>query len=300
MPLWVDFGQWILERRHPDLDRLYTKPPGLIAELVKRRELEAELLDAFNDPGGKHRIHGQVTAGWLRAPRADGTSAQIAVTFQILSSARRGGRRLALNLIAAGPDGEPLEHLAERLAKGGAGRVPWTPVVAWATSALRSIEADARQASGKKGKQSKDGKDGKQGKDAKGARFEQRVAGVLDGIARRLSHDHRARGRRTDHAEARHDQGDRPTRMALADLARADDARVLRDVRRKTWIVLGERGRAHVFNPAGRLVTSIRYSPESIERKRRAGIWRPAQEGDAAELRAKVEKGDAVDGDEVR
>ena len=63
----------------------------------------------------------------------------------------------------------------------------------------------------------------------------------------------------------------------------AREEELLFDTRRETLIVLGERGRAHVFNQAGKLVTSIRYSPFSIERRRKNGIWRPAT---SAEIRA--------------
>ena len=100
---------------------------------------------------------------------------------------------------------------------------------------------------------------------------------MLTSIARRLEQERRSRARRTSHAEQRHAGGDRPTRMAIEDLARAGDGAILVDERRRTTIVLGRRGRAHVWNAAGKLVTSIRYSPESIERKRKQGIWRPAR-----------------------
>lgn len=69
----------------------------------------------------------------------------------------------------------------------------------------------------------------------------------------------------------------------MADLASVKDGDVLFDRRRETLIVLGERGRAHVFNSSGKLVTSIRYSPESIERRRQRGQWRPAS-GDEIEI----------------
>ena len=69
--------------------------------------------------------------------------------------------------------------------------------------------------------------------------------------------------------------------MALRDLARAGDDNVLFDLRRETLIVLGDKGRAHVWSAAGKLVTSIRYSPDSIGKKKKLEIWRQAiGEGD--------------------
>ena len=61
---------------------------------------------------------------------------------------------------------------------------------------------------------------------------------------------------------------------------------VFYDTRQKTLIVLGDKGRAHVFNDAGKLVTSIRYSPESIAKRKKIGRWRPATPEEIAALRA--------------
>ncbi len=260
LPRWVAFGQWLLERQHPRLDDIYRKPPRLVTERVSGQELGAEVLDIYRDDDADFRLHGQVTAGWYAVPpRHGGALAHIALSFQVISSRRR----FALNVLGRGPGGEPLGELYERLRV-----VPWQGVVAWGQQVLASIE----KAQTKNQRQAVEG----------------RIEGLLKGLERRLSQDQRARGRRTDHAEKRHHEGDRPTRMAFADLARGDAERVLFDRRHETLIVLGERGRAHVFNPEGKLVTSIRYSPESIERKKRQEIWRPASDEEVAALRDKA------------
>ncbi|MCP4662812.1 MAG: hypothetical protein GY856_46055 [bacterium] len=291
MPRFLDFAQWLLERQHPQLDHLYEQPPRLVTEVTSGRELTEQLVPAFRDRQIDYHVHGQVTAGWYRITRADNTTtAVLALSFQVLSSSHRGGRRrprrrdggakgaggrrLGLNVLASGPDGEPLEQLYHRL-----GSIPWTPVVQWSQSVLETIErAQSR-------------------KSATPELLSRRVEGLLNAIARRLEQDRRSRERRTQHAEKRHSAGDRPTRMAHADLARAGDDSVLVDTRRKTIIVLGERGRAHVFNSDGRLVTSIRYSPESIERKKSQEIWRPASADEVMTLRKKVGVGSAGNGE---
>ena len=76
--------------------------------------------------------------------------------------------------------------------------------------------------------------------------------------------------------------------MALADLARAHGENLLFDTRRETLVVVGERGRAHVFNLAGKLVTSVRYNPEIIERRRQNGVWRPAAAEEIRKVREQV------------
>lgn len=123
-----------------------------------------------------------------------------------------------------------------------------------------------------------------------------RLLGVLNGLARRLEKDRRAAERKTHHARERHAQGDRPTDMALADLARAGDEAVLVDRRQDTLVVLGERGRTHVFSAEGKHVTSIRYPPEAIERRRQRDLWRPAAPEEVAALREKLSTGGAAAG----
>jgi len=73
--------------------------------------------------------------------------------------------------------------------------------------------------------------------------------------------------------------------MALTDLARARPDRILFDTRNETVVVLGERGRAHVFNLEGRLVTSIRGEPSTVEKRRIKGIWRDASPSEVEALR---------------
>ena len=267
MPRFLDFGQWILERQNPHLDRLYLKPPKLVTDVVSGNELEAQLLPAFRDRKTHFRLHGQVTAGWFRVRRQDDSLGSLAVTFQVLSSAkkRRKGppqRRLGLNLLIRGFDDEPLEALYDRLDE-----LPWTAAVQWGQDALESIE----RSQGKKG--------------FKRQHMERRIEGVLQGIARRLQHDRRSRERRTDHAQQRHVEGDRPTRQAQKDLAQAKDDRIFFDSRRRTLVVLGPRGRAHVWSPNGKLVTSLRASPDSVQRKRKLDIWRLATSDEIIALR---------------
>jgi hypothetical protein len=75
--------------------------------------------------------------------------------------------------------------------------------------------------------------------------------------------------------------------MALADLRRTGREGLLFDTRHETLVALGDRGRAHVFNLEGKHVTSIRYSPPAIEKRKQQGRWRPAK----AEEISGLEKG---------
>ncbi len=282
-PQFQDFGQWLLERKHPEVDRLYRRPPQLVTGVVSGAELTRQVLGAFRERRLDYRVHGQVAAGWFPVLDRDGMPNVLALTFQVTSSGRKGrgggkgrkggkgrrggrpSRRLGLNVLGTGPAGEPLADLYDRL-----GQVPWAGAVRWSQQALDSIE----RSQGKKS--------------ATPERLSGRIEGVLNGIARRLEHHRRSRDRRTGHAQKRHREGDRPIPMALADLARAGEEGVLFDVRRETLIVLGDKGRAHVFNAAGKLVTSIRYSPDSIAKKKNLKIWRQATAEEIAALRQRA------------
>lgn len=264
LPRFLDLGQWLLEQKDPRVDLLYETPRRLIAHTTLGTELTNQLLPAFQDADSGYHIHGQVTAGWYSFPTNQGLEESLALTFQVVSSRPPNGqRRFGLNLIGIAPDEQPLENLFDHI-----GELPWMRSARWAQDALRQIERAASST-----------------RDADEEKRDKRIEGLLTGLARRLERHHRSRGRRTSHAQHRHRQRDRPTWKALSDLASAKDEDLLFDNRKKTLIVLGDRSRAHVFNRAGKLVTSIRYSPSSIERRRERRLWRSATDEEIASLR---------------
>ena len=264
LPRFLDLGQWLLKQSEPEVDLLYETPRRLIAPTTPGSELTSRLLPAFQDADSGYHIHGQVTAGWYSFPTLQGLQESLALTFQIVSSRPpQGQRRFGLNLIGIAPDEQPLENLFDRI-----GELPWMRSARWAQDALRQIERTTTR-------------DRTLDED----KLEERIEGLLSGLARRLERRDRSRRRRTGHAQHHHRQRDRPTWMALSDLTSARDEDLLFDTRKKTFIVLGSRGRAHVFNQTGKLVTSIRYSPASIERRRERRLWRSATDAEITSLR---------------
>ncbi|HET9226703.1 MAG TPA: hypothetical protein VFR31_08550 [Thermoanaerobaculia bacterium] len=241
-PRFQDMGQWLLQRRDPRVDLVYRDSPQLVATVSTGAELTGELLPAFLQQESGYKLHGQVAVGWYPAPDRQ----QLAVSFQVISSRAGGRRRFGLNVIGIGPGGGPLEHLYDRMVE-----VPWAGSVRWAQTVLGSIEHQLERAP-------------------------QRIEGLINALARRLEKGWRGEERRTRHAKVRHREGDRPTRMALADFAKANPENLLFDTRKDTLVVVGDRGRAHVFSREGKLVTSIRYNPAAIEKRRQNGVWRRA------------------------
>lgn len=272
VPRFADLGQWLLARRDPRVDLLYKESPQLLATVSPGTELTGELLPVFLQNESGYKLHGQVAVGWYSisgaAPTGNGHREPLAVSFQVLSSRSRGGRRrFGLNVIGIGPGGQPLEHLYDRV-----GEIPWSGSVRWAQTVLGSIEHQLER-SPRTPPQVVD----------------QRIEGLVSALARRLEKGWRGEERKTQHARVRHREGDRPTRMALADFARATPENLLFDTRRETLVVVGDRGRAHVFNREGKLVTSIRYNPAVIEKRRQNGMWRPAAREEVDEVRERLQ-----------
>ncbi len=273
LPRFVELGQRMVEVRHPEVDRLYGHRPALLTHVALGADLEKNLLPAFRDEVGDYRLHGQVVAGIYPARDEGGVPHPLALSFQVVSTGaggqggRGGRRRYGLNPVGVAPGGEPLEVLHDRI-----GEIPWAEAASWAQRTLGQIEewAARKPKGGPKAVQ-------------------RRLEGLLGGLARRLEKGRRSQDRKTRHGRKRHDDPERPTRMALSDLAVARDEQILRDTRRDTLVVLGEKGRAHVFSPRGKLVTSIRYSPASIEKKRSLGLWKPADGERVEALRKQVE-----------
>lgn len=97
------------------------------------------------------------------------------------------------------------------------------------------------------------------------------ILNQLGAMMRRIN----ARGQsRTRHAKKRHAQGNRPTGQAFRDARQVTPAHLLFDERRRTYVVLGRRSRAHLFTERGKHVTSIRLQQGELERKKNIGRWR--------------------------
>lgn len=259
IPSFIDLGELLLTRQDPRVGELFAEENTLVTHVMEGRELTERLLPAFRHAGRSYRIHGQVVAGWYRLPDPSGRRRALALTFQVVSSRFRGAPpRWGLNVLGGGPEGEPLTHLHDRM-----GAIPWTGAVRWAQSILRGTKGLTPR----------------------------RTLGLLGGLARRLERGQRSQGRRTAHAQRRHSDGERPTRMALLDLQRAGPEGLLFDTRARTLVVLGERGRCHVFNPAGKLVTSLRCPQTTIERRLNTGKWQPATAEQVDRLRRRTSSG---------
>jgi hypothetical protein len=266
VPRVVDFAPLRLARHHPRVAELYADRSPLLTLVTGGRELIANLLPAYREQLGGLRVHGQVAAGWYR-PRGGVDGGRLVATFQVLSAGHGSRRRFVLHTVGAAADPALLDALQD-----ADGRLPWVEARRWAETTLQEIAAAASSA-----------------RPPAAAAVEARLSGLLQHFAERLERPHRARQRHTAHGQQRHHAGHRPTRAAVADLRDAPPERVLYDARHETFVVLGPRGRTHVFGSEGKLVTSVRYPAATIDRRQKLGHWRPTSGQQSAALRERVE-----------
>jgi hypothetical protein len=255
------FLELCLERRPPRLDALYRDPPAVLALAMAGDELTGELLPGFGRGSASFRILGQVVAGLVPQGRE-----RVALTLQIVET-RPGRERLRLNVIGASPV-DIAAAAADSAPRSAAERLRRT--LEETRRRLAALERRAGVA------------------EARREPFDVRAA--LEPLLARLRGDleriWRPETHRTLHARERHLEAERPTGSALSDARRAGDDRLLADADQDTIVVLGPRGRTHVFSRRGRHVTSIHLEPGELARKLQKRRWRALPPDQAAAFRA--------------
>jgi hypothetical protein len=63
------------------------------------------------------------------------------------------------------------------------------------------------------------------------------------------------------------------------------DQAILWDTEKATIVVVGQKGRVHVFTPQARHVTSVVLQGSAIDRRRQQGRWREAEPEERGEFR---------------
>lgn len=261
-PTWIEFTSLCLERREPRVSALYRDPPAAIGLVQLAEDLGEPLLPEFESLAAGHQILGQVSVGLIPGPALgiDGDVGRVAFSLQVVSL-KGGAGRLMLNLI--GLD----ERALLEAAHGGSDR---------AEGLLKAIKATRRRLRSLKRRQVTQRTEGQ---DLPGVLHRTRVE-----LERALSPDRR----RTKHAQNRHESGDRPTLSAVGDATSAPLERLMEDTQRKTIVVLGRRGRAHIFSREGRHVTSLKLEPGELERKTIRRRWRPLSEAQARQFQSNL------------
>lgn len=260
-PEWVGFANLCLERKEPRVDRLFGESPEVLAMVIWADELGAGLLPEFARGRLGWKLLGQVVLGFVpRDFELKSREERVALTLQVVETTEpdsRGGvtRRLRLNVI-----GLPVATIAE-LAANGDGTSPAEAFRKVIRATRGRVDALGRRAALAY---------------RQGGRFDldEPVAQLLTRLRGDVLRVLKTRHYRTQHAVERHQSGERPTSLAIADALAAGEGRFFRDEHKDTVVVLGPKNRVHVFSTSGRHVTSLELMPNEVARRLELKRWR--------------------------
>ncbi|HEX5051788.1 MAG TPA: hypothetical protein VFZ65_08460 [Planctomycetota bacterium] len=257
-PVFADFVTMAIERKDPNIDRLLAGEDIVLTRVTMGRVLRTQQLAEFGGNSPVFKILGQVDAGLFRVLSAAG---KCAFSFQLLRGTTLEGRvRLRLHPVGAV---DPMD-LAD-------------PALMQILSRFqRQLDVEAMRLQG----QSQQGEIDE----------EAFVLPLLTELAQRLQSRTRHAGRRTQHGLERSETGQRPTSRAYPDAGEASDDSILWDLDQNTVVVLGPKGRVHVFTPHGKHVTSVMMQGAAIERRRHMGRWRLAEPEERGEFRIHIKR----------
>jgi hypothetical protein len=257
-PIFTDFVTMAIERKDPQIERLLAGEEIVLTRVTMGRVLRTQQLAEFGSHSPVFKILGQVDAGLFRVLGAAG---RCAFSFQLLRGTTLEGRvRLRLHAVGAV---DPMD-LAD-------------PALMQILSRFqRHLDVEAMRLQG----QLQNGE----------VDEEAFVLPMLQEFAQRLQSRTRNTGRRTQHGLERSEEGQRPTSRAYPDAGEAHDADILWDLDQNTVVVLGGKGRVHVFTPQGKHVTSVTMQGQAIERRRHMGRWRLAEPEERGEFRIHIKR----------
>lgn len=269
-PRFLEFAHLLLERGDSRAGSLFGDRPRVVALRMDARDLHRDLL-APPPPDCPVRVWGQVCAGPLDRDGGPGDESRdrFVLSLQVVETRTSTGRtRLRLNVLGAdvevlsswaGVAGRDSEERIRRLVRGLHGRL----------DALGRRVARERRRGGE-------------------ADLESAVSALLDRVRAEIEQAWSGDASRTRHALRRHLDGGRPTALAQTDAREASEERLRWDQERETVVVLGPKGRTHVFTPDGRHVTSIVLAPGEERRKETRQRWRPLTGAEVVRFRQAV------------
>jgi hypothetical protein len=261
-PIFTDFVTMAIERKDPQIDRLLAGEELVLTRVAMGRVLRTQQLAEFGAQSPIYRILGQVDAGLFKVLGAAG---KCAFSFQLLRGTTLEGRiRLRMHAVGAV---DPMD-LAD-------------PAVLQILSRFqRRLDVEAMRLEGQQ----------KQAGETAEVDEEAFVRPLLEDFARQLQSRSRSAARRTQHGLERSETGQRPTSRAYPDAGEAADADILWDVDQGTVVVLGAKGRVHVFTADAKHVTSVVMPGDAVGRRRNMGRWRLAEPEERGEFRIQVRR----------
>ncbi len=255
-PVFSDFVTMAIERKDKGIDQLLAGEDVVLTHVTMGRVLRTQQLAEFGSDSAVFKILGQVDAGLFRVL---GAEQKCAFSFQLLrGSTLEGKPRLRLHSVGK----VDLMDLAD------------PHILNILSRFQRRLDAESLRLEGRENNGETDD--------------EAFVLPLLQDLAQKLAGRVRSTGRRTQHAQSRSEDRQRPTPKAYPDAGEAADSAILWDVEKNTIVVSGPKGRVHVFTPLARHVTSVMMQGSAVERRRQQGRWRLAEPEERGEFRIQL------------
>lgn len=254
-PRWTTLLELLLEAKDERAGDVAKESSQPITLTMSRREIVGGMLDSFAEKRRAYDICGQLILGYFRQSLMTGRE-KFAVTLQLVRSASRSRVvRLGINVIGVLPDGrDAMEAEAEQE------RWPFVQLLAEARRRLAAINPKLKKLP--RGERMRAAADA--------------ATHLLHEMSLGFARGTRRDSWRTEHATKRAEEGARPTGMARQDFASSRNDRVFMDVQESTFIIVGPKGRTHVFAPTGKHVTSLQLDGAAVADRIRRNRWRPA------------------------
>ncbi len=258
-PNFTDFVTMAIERKDDGIDELLAGGDVVLTHVTAGRVLRTAQLAEFGKSSPVYRILGQVDAGLYPLLNSD---ARAAFSFQLLLGSTLEGRpRLRVHPVGNADVLDVADPSVPQILSGFQRKLD-----------QESLRLAGEQANGDE------------------TDPEEFAMPLLQELARQLVGRSRRRSRRTKHADERTQQGQRPTSKAYEDASGANDEHLLWDDRENTVVVLGGRGRVHVFSPEAKHVTSLVMQGSAVNKRRQQGQWRPAEPEERGEFRIALQQ----------
>jgi len=262
-PKWAEFTQVCLARRLSGIDGLFGDAPTVLGYVDSEAQLVGEVLAEYAGTLDRWRPLGQVVVGPLVGP--GGGRSVLSLQVVVL---RAPGTPPLMRVNLLGLTSEVITDAAIAGPPRGT------------AEGLRRVVLQARRQVGRLGRRAATAAARREVFDESAA-----ISSLLGRTRADLLKNFEPRHWRTRHADDRHQAGVRPTETAMADAREAGDDRLFADTRRETVIVIGPRGRAHVFTQSGRHVTSLRLEPGELTRRTGRQRWSPLPDAAARAFR---------------
>ena len=266
-PEWRSLLDQAISRGLDAVDGLARERGSLASIVSDRPTLVGDRLDVFSRGDRAYDLRGQLALGYY-SQELGGAPRKFAVTLQVIRSATRSGVvRLGVNAIGLLPDGTGAESMLD-----GPRRFGFIGLIQEAGRELATLNQALKRVPNRD-------------RMSRAARWADELLGdMAHGFGRKV----RRESWRTDHASERAEEGTRPTGMAQGDLERLRPDRAFFDEQDRTCVVLGARGRTHVFSLEGLHVTSLRLERREIRARIDQKRWRPLERVELDGLLAKV------------